>query len=98
LKEKGLSISPILTSNIIACITRAVQEKLGASFLPITYVQRELKLGTLQAFGPKEGYWQHHLYLYTYKGNTNPFVSSISKILQDFSALKFDSQIYEMGL
>lgn len=91
LEHKNISVPTALTSNIIACISRAVQEKLGASFLPIVYVQKELKAGTLQAFGPRDGYWQHHLYLYTCRGNTNAFVSSLSKILQDFSAMKFES-------
>ena len=94
LKQKNVSVTIALTSNIIACISRAVEEKLGASFLPIVYVQKELKNGSLQAFGPRDGFWQHHLYLYTYKSNTNSFVASLSKILQDVSALKFDSQIY----
>ncbi|MBC7457068.1 MAG: LysR family transcriptional regulator [Bdellovibrionaceae bacterium] len=95
LKSENFVIPTALTSNIIACLIRAVQEKLGASFLPISYVQRELKSGHLRAFGPKEGYWQHHLYLYTYKRNNNHFVSSISNILQNFGALKFDSQAFD---
>jgi LysR family transcriptional regulator, transcriptional activator of nhaA len=98
LKEKKLNIPVVLTSNIIACITRAVIEKLGASFLPVTYVQKEIKAGTLHAFGPREGFWHHHLYLYTSKGNSNSFISSISKILQDLTVLKFDSQIYFKNL
>jgi len=96
LKQKNIVVPTVLTSNIIACIVRAVQEKLGASFLPISYVQREIKIGSLQAYGPPEGYWQHHLYLYTYKGNTNAFVACLSKVMQDFSALKFATHTYEV--
>lgn len=91
LKQKSLNIPTVLTSNIIACIARATQEKLGAAFLPIAYVSRELTKGSLYSYGPKEGFWQHHLYLYTYKGNNNSFVQSLSKILQDFNTLKFES-------
>ena len=98
LKKNNIKIPTALTSNIIACITRSVQEKLGAAFLPTTYVQRELKAGTLQAFGPREGYWQHHLYLYTHKRNTNNVVQSLSKILQDFGSGNFMTPSQEIGL
>jgi LysR family transcriptional regulator, transcriptional activator of nhaA len=98
LKKKNIQFEAALTSNILACITRAVQENLGAAFLPAAYVQRELKSSTLFAYGPKEGFWKHNIYLYTNKKNTNAFISSLSRILQDFSALKFNSQLYEMKL
>lgn len=92
MKQQKLEVPTILTSNILACIIRATQEKLGAAFLPVAYVNRELQNGTLRAFGPKDGFWQHHLYLYTYKGNANTHASSLAKILKDLSVLKFGSQ------
>lgn len=98
LKANHLTVSTALTSNIIACITRSVYEKLGAAFLPVPYVSREIRNGNLRAYGPQEGYWQHSLYLYTQKGNSNIFISSLSKILQDFSALKFDSHFHEASI
>ena len=92
MRQKKIDVEPVLTSNILACIIRATQEKLGAAFLPIAYVNRELQNGSLQAFGPSSGFWQHHLYLYTYKGNSNPYIASLAKILRDLSALKFANQ------
>lgn len=93
LKSQNAFAPVVLTSNIIACITRSVQEGLGAAFLPVTYVQRELSRGILQSYGPREGYWQHNLYLYVNKGNKNPFVSSLSTIMQDFATLSLDRSL-----
>jgi LysR family transcriptional activator of nhaA len=96
MKQRKVDTATVLTSNILACIIRATQEKLGAAFLPIAYVNRELQKGSLQAFGPQEGFWQHSLYLYTYKGNTNVFIAGLAKILRDLSVLKF--RVHEVSL
>jgi LysR family transcriptional activator of nhaA len=95
LKKQNIEVETILSSNVMACLIRATQEKLGAALLPIAYVSRELQNKTLQSYGPKDGFWQHKLYLYTYRGNTNPYLASLIKILRDISTLRYPSLDYE---
>lgn len=52
-------------SNILACVTRAVKLKIGNSFLPVPYVHDDLKNKHISLLGPKKGFWQHKIYLYT---------------------------------
>ena len=55
-------------SNILACITRAVSQKVGCSFLPVPYVYEDIKNKRVSVIGPKKGFWQHKIYLYSQKG------------------------------
>jgi len=87
LKEHSVQTSANLQSNILACIVRAVEEGVGAAFLPVVYINYQLKKGLLRALGSRDGYWQHTLYLYAEKGSTNEFLEDLVKIIQDLNAL-----------
>ena len=52
-------------SNILSCVTRAVKLKLGCSLLPVPYVYESLKQNKISLLGPKKGFWQHKIYVYS---------------------------------
>ena len=83
LKRQGVKIVTSLQSNILACIVRAVEEGVGSAFLPVAYVNFQVKKGLLRSLGPREGCWQHTLYLYAEKGSTNEFLGDLFKIIQN---------------
>jgi LysR family transcriptional activator of nhaA len=87
LKSQGVKSVTSLQTNILACIARAVEEGVGAAFLPVAYVNFQIKKGLLKALGSREGYWQHTLYLYTLKGNQNEFLKDLRKIMADLNVL-----------
>jgi LysR family transcriptional activator of nhaA len=87
LKKHGVTSVTSLQTNILACIVRAVEEGVGAAFLPVAYVNFQIKKGLLSALGAKDGYWQHTLYLFAEKGNTNEFLNDLVKIMTDLNVL-----------
>jgi hypothetical protein len=66
---------------------RAVEEGVGAAFLPVAYVKDHVERGSLSIYGPKGGYWQHALYLHAEKQKPNEFVGGLAQIIQELSAL-----------
>lgn len=87
LRQNNVRSFTSLQSNILACIVRAVEENVGAAFLPHVYVNYQLKRGLLRSFGPRDGYWQHSLYLYAEKDSRNEFLDDLVKIIQDLNVL-----------
>lgn len=87
LKSQGVKSVTSLQTNILACVVRAVEEGVGAAFLPAAYVNYQFKKGLLSTFGAKEGYWRHKLYVYAKNGNTNPFFDDLVKIMNDLKVL-----------
>lgn len=77
----------VFESNILASVVRATIENLGASFLPISYVKRELSNSLLIAIGPQEGFWKHEIALYRSKNLAQEIVESFDKILINYSIL-----------
>jgi len=67
LYDFNLDFKVALESNTLACITRAVAHKVGCSFLPVPYVYDDLKHKKVSVIGPKKGFWQHKIYLYSQK-------------------------------
>jgi LysR family transcriptional regulator, transcriptional activator of nhaA len=88
LKANGVKSFTSLQSNILACIVRAVEEGVGAAFLPAVYVSQQIKNGLLTTVGVSEGYWKHTLYVYAEKGSGNEFIGELVKVINDLNALK----------
>jgi LysR family transcriptional activator of nhaA len=87
LKKQGVKSFTSLQSNILACIVRAVEEGVGAAFLPVAYVNHQIKRGQLRGLGTREGYWQHTIYLYAGKASSNEFLEDLVKIMNDLNVL-----------
>jgi LysR family transcriptional regulator, transcriptional activator of nhaA len=54
-------------SNILSCVTRAITQKVGCSLIPTPYVYDDIKNKKISVLGPKKGFWQHRIYLYSKK-------------------------------
>lgn len=67
LKEKSQP-EIVFESNILASNIRVVTEGAGVAFLPLAYIKKELKKGTLASFSPPNGHWTHQLYMATLSG------------------------------
>jgi LysR family transcriptional activator of nhaA len=70
LEQSGVSLPVVFESNVLAAVTRSTIEGLGISFLPITYVERELRLKQLRRIGTKP-LWYHGLNLICKAGAEN---------------------------
>lgn len=66
LQKTRIQKNIVLESDVLSVVVRAVVDHLGIGFFPYAYVQPELEDRQLVALGPKESYWRHNLYLYTY--------------------------------
>ncbi|MGE5085483.1 MAG: LysR substrate-binding domain-containing protein, partial [Bacillota bacterium] len=88
LKSVRLSKRVAITSNILSCLVRLVQENVGAAFLPVAYVSKELQKGSLRAYGPRPGYWNHSIYIYTPKMGSKDLALSLVKIIQDLTVMR----------
>ena len=53
----------VFESDIMSVVGRAISDGAGFGFLPTPYLNEEMKMGLVSAIGPKNGYWQHMLYL-----------------------------------
>lgn len=53
----------VLESDVILSLTRSVVDEIGIALLPLIYIAREIRGGTLQTIGPKLGYWQYRVWL-----------------------------------
>ncbi len=88
LKTHGVKSFTSLQSNILACIVRAVEEGVGAAFLPVVYVSHQINAGLLIVVGSSEGFWQHTIYVYSASGSTNEFLDQLVKVIRDLNVLK----------
>jgi LysR family hydrogen peroxide-inducible transcriptional activator len=86
-KEINQFLEIVFESNIIASVVRATIENLGISFLPLSYVKRELNSSQLMAIGPKDGFWKHDILLYRSKDLSDEIIESFDKILINYSIL-----------
>lgn len=87
LKNLDKDFEIVFESNILASVVRATSENLGASFLPLSYVKRELSNSLLIAIGPNAGFWKHEIALYHSKDLSSEVVESFDKILINYSIL-----------
>jgi len=53
----------IFESDVIESLTRSVVDEVGIALLPLIYVPKELEHHSIYAFGPKEGYWKHRIWI-----------------------------------
>jgi LysR family transcriptional activator of nhaA len=65
LYDSNLDSQVAFESNILACITRAVKLRIGCTFMPVPYVYEDIKYKKLSVLGPKKGFWQHKIYIYS---------------------------------
>jgi LysR family transcriptional activator of nhaA len=76
----------VFESNILASVARALADGAGVGFLPLPYIQRELKQEVLKVCGPSDGLWDHKLFLMTTKRHmTMPIVIELSNHLKAIS-------------
>ena len=71
----------IIESNILSANIRVLTEGIGIAFLPIAYVKKEIKKGTISSFAPSLGFWNHQLFL-----ATNPNVET-KRGIEEFKML-----------
>lgn len=66
-------------SDVMESLTRSVVDKMGISFLPLIYVQKELEHKSVYSYGPKKGYWKHKICLASHdKSKDDNLIKSLS--------------------
>lgn len=63
-KKHRLRKDVILESNIVSCLVRFVASGTGCAFLPLPYIKSSLYENHIQLHGPRQGFWQHSIYIY----------------------------------
>jgi hypothetical protein len=72
----------------LASVSKAISESVGIGFLPLPYVFREVKQGSLLIIGSKDGLWKHKLYLLCpTKLQSHPLVIELKQHLELMSKL-----------
>lgn len=61
----------LLESNDVSALIRSVIDDVGYTFMPVAFVASEIKNGLLHAFGPKNGFWKHAIWLTCHIQNQN---------------------------
>jgi LysR family transcriptional activator of nhaA len=82
LKNLGIKPHIAISSNILACLVRSVQEHVGAAFLPVLYVNKEIRKGSLFAYGPQNGFWKHRIFLYSKSKKKEELILLFSNIIR----------------
>lgn len=85
---KELRDHTLLESNVLACLTHSVREGLGCCLLPVQYVYDEIKKNRLSVYGPPKGFWEHRIYLYAPKNQSENGARELVRIIQKFSIEK----------
>lgn len=66
-KKHKLKKDVILESNIVSCLVRFVASGAGCAFLPLPYIKSSLYQNRIQLIGPRQGFWNHSIYIYANK-------------------------------
>jgi LysR family transcriptional activator of nhaA len=85
IKKNKIKRHVAISSNIVSCLARSVQEDAGVAFLPMAYMGKEIRRGSLGVFGPKQGFWNHSLYVYSRKVDQTGLPEALAKIIQDLA-------------
>lgn len=80
-KKHGLKKNIALESNIVSCLVRFVASGSGCAFLPLPYVKSSLYQDRIHLVGPRQGFWNHCIYIYANMPKkdleTHPLVKNI---------------------
>jgi LysR family transcriptional activator of nhaA len=88
LQKLRVSKALVFESNVLASVSKAISESVGIGFLPLPYVFREVKQGSLLIIGSKDGLWKHKLYLLCpTKLQSHPLVIELKQHLELMSKL-----------
>lgn len=83
MRENKLKHPIVFESELLSVVARAILDSAGVGFLPSAYVNEELRNGQLVRVGPKDGLWQHRLYLSVHKDNRlSEFTDAVSATLK----------------
>jgi len=68
-EKNNLKGRMIFESDVVASLVRSVIDEIGLAFLPLLYIAREFREGSLRVLGPKEGYWKYRVWLVCHNQN-----------------------------
>lgn len=78
----------VFESNILACLTEAIRNKVGCGFMPVAYVYEDIKKNKLSIYGPENGFWKHKIYLYAPENQDQIIADEFTRAVQNFSVNK----------
>jgi LysR family transcriptional activator of nhaA len=81
-----VDVKPVIAfeSNILACVTRAVQKGVGFSFIPLPYIYEAYRNGLVSVLGPRVGFWFHKIYLYKNAQEEDKICDGMARIIQSY--------------
>ena len=86
LEEHKISPRIVFEADMMAAVIHAVSAQIGVGFIPFNYVAEFVKAGKVLVHGPKQGFWQHGLWLLARKSE---YLTPVFQRLQkSFSQLK----------
>lgn len=87
LEKKRLTARVAFESDVVATVVRGISDGVGIGFLPLPYFAKEKTRELIDSFGPKEGFWQHSIWLIARKTREpNPLVSELKPLFRKVSA------------
>jgi LysR family transcriptional activator of nhaA len=78
-EENKLKGRIVFESDVIASLVRSVSDEMGMTFMPLLYVEREIREKSVRVLGPKGGYWKYRVWLGCHSQNKN------DKLIQELS-------------
>jgi LysR family transcriptional activator of nhaA len=74
----------VFESDVISSLVQSVIDEIGSAFLPLIYIDREIRERSLRLLGPKGGYWKYRVWLVCSHQNYNdPLIQSFSKSFKE---------------
>jgi LysR family transcriptional activator of nhaA len=85
MQKKKVNMHMIFESDMLASMARVVFDGIGVAFLPIPYIKKELRSGTIKLFPyTKVGLWQHKLTMIVRKNKKNSFfIERLMQLIKD---------------
>jgi LysR family transcriptional regulator, transcriptional activator of nhaA len=85
MQKKKVNMHMIFESDMLASMARVVFDGVGVAFLPIPYIQNELKKNTIKLYpSTKVGLWQHKLTMIVRKNKKHSFfIERLMQLIQD---------------
>lgn len=86
-KKHKLTNDVIMETNIASCLVRFVASGSGCAFLPLPYIKSSLYQNHIQLIGPRQGYWNHSIYIYANVSKNILETHPLVKHIRNYGAL-----------
>lgn len=74
----------VFESDVMDSLVRSVADGIGFAFLPLLYVDRDLREKTIRVLGPKKGYWKYRVWMGCHnQSQDDPLIRALGQSFKD---------------